>query len=221
MQKELEELEAQYQKDYTAWIKKIQATKDPKERTKLFSENPSRSYGAKFLAFAKQAPQSEPAAKALAWVVQRAVGKDQSEAIALMKKHHLLSKSIGDVALRLAYSMEKSTEEFLRELLKKNPNREVKAKATYSLAVYLQRANRGKATKEVEKLYETLAKEYGDLERFNRSYKKIAEAALREIRLLGIGKVAPDIKGEDVDGTKFKLSDYRGKVVVIDFWGDW
>jgi cytochrome oxidase Cu insertion factor (SCO1/SenC/PrrC family) len=36
-----------------------------------------------------------------------------------------------------------------------------------------------------------------------------------------IGKVAPDIEGVDVDGKKFKLSDYRGKVVVLDFWGDW
>jgi cytochrome oxidase Cu insertion factor (SCO1/SenC/PrrC family) len=36
-----------------------------------------------------------------------------------------------------------------------------------------------------------------------------------------IGQVAPDIEGEDLDGTKFKLSDYRGKVVVVDFWGDW
>jgi peroxiredoxin len=33
--------------------------------------------------------------------------------------------------------------------------------------------------------------------------------------------VAPDIESEDLDGVKFKLSDYRGKVVVLDFWGDW
>lgn len=32
---------------------------------------------------------------------------------------------------------------------------------------------------------------------------------------------APEITGEDVDGTEFKLSDYRGKVVVLDFWGFW
>jgi cytochrome oxidase Cu insertion factor (SCO1/SenC/PrrC family) len=38
---------------------------------------------------------------------------------------------------------------------------------------------------------------------------------------LAIGKVAPEIEGEDVDGKRFKLSDYRGKVVVLDFWGDW
>lgn len=36
-----------------------------------------------------------------------------------------------------------------------------------------------------------------------------------------IGSVAPDIEGVDTDGVRFKLSDYRGKVVVLDFWGDW
>ena len=38
---------------------------------------------------------------------------------------------------------------------------------------------------------------------------------------LRIGKVAPEIEGEDTAGVNFKLTDYRGKVVVIDFWGDW
>jgi thiol-disulfide isomerase/thioredoxin len=33
--------------------------------------------------------------------------------------------------------------------------------------------------------------------------------------------VAPEIEGEDLEGRKFKLSDYRGKVVVLDFWADW
>ena len=38
---------------------------------------------------------------------------------------------------------------------------------------------------------------------------------------LEVGNRAPDILGEDIDGVKFKLSDYRGKVVMLDFWGDW
>jgi hypothetical protein len=37
----------------------------------------------------------------------------------------------------------------------------------------------------------------------------------------GVGNVAPDIAGADLDGVAFKLSDYRGKVVFLDFWGDW
>ena len=38
---------------------------------------------------------------------------------------------------------------------------------------------------------------------------------------LNVGDVALEIEGEDLDGTKFKLSDYRGKVVLLDFWGHW
>jgi peroxiredoxin len=38
---------------------------------------------------------------------------------------------------------------------------------------------------------------------------------------LTIGKVAPEIVGKDLDGAEFRLSDYRGKVVVVMFSGDW
>ena len=38
------------------------------------------------------------------------------------------------------------------------------------------------------------------------------------IRHLAVGKEAPDIDGPDQDGVRFKLSDYRGKVVLLYFW---
>jgi len=34
---------------------------------------------------------------------------------------------------------------------------------------------------------------------------------------LTVGRVAPEIEGEDTDGRRFKLSEYRGKVVVVGF----
>jgi hypothetical protein len=45
-----------------------------------------------------------------------------------------------------------------------------------------------------------------------------AEAELYQIRFLAPGKPAPEIEGEDQDGKRFKLSDYRGKVVLLDIW---
>ena len=45
-----------------------------------------------------------------------------------------------------------------------------------------------------------------------------AFAAAEEI---AVGKPAPDIDGKDIDGKSFKLSDHRGKVVLLTFWGDW
>ena len=35
------------------------------------------------------------------------------------------------------------------------------------------------------------------------------------------GYTIPNIEGKDIDGIKFQLDDYRGKVIMIDFWGDW
>lgn len=52
-------------------------------------------------------------------------------------------------------------------------------------------------------------------------YDSLAKAAIFEIQNLSVGKLAPDIVGEDTDGVKFKLSDHRGKVVVLTFWGTW
>ncbi len=36
-----------------------------------------------------------------------------------------------------------------------------------------------------------------------------------------IGKPAPRLQGKDLDGKDVRLSDYRGKVVVLDIWADW
>ena len=36
-----------------------------------------------------------------------------------------------------------------------------------------------------------------------------------------VGTVAPEIEGEDFEGKHVKLSDYRGKVVVVAFWASW
>ena len=36
-----------------------------------------------------------------------------------------------------------------------------------------------------------------------------------------VGKSAPATQGTDADGAAFRLSDYHGKVVLLDFWGNW
>jgi glutamine synthetase adenylyltransferase len=51
--------------------------------------------------------------------------------------------------------------------------------------------------------------------------KSTAERQLRQLRTMRVGKVAADIRGTDLDEKEFKLTDYRGKVVLLDFWGNW
>lgn len=50
---------------------------------------------------------------------------------------------------------------------------------------------------------------------------KRAEGRLFRYTNLVVGKPVPDFDTLDADGNAFKLSDYRGKVTVIDFWGFW
>ncbi len=35
------------------------------------------------------------------------------------------------------------------------------------------------------------------------------------------GDTIMEIKGKDLDNERFALSDYEGKVIMLDFWGDW
>ena len=75
---------------------------------------------------------------------------------------------------------------------------------------------------EAEALLELVIKDYGDVPvARGGTLGKACERELYALRNLAIGKTAPDIEGKDLDGVAFKLSDYRGKVVVLDFWGDW
>jgi cytochrome oxidase Cu insertion factor (SCO1/SenC/PrrC family) len=52
-----------------------------------------------------------------------------------------------------------------------------------------------------------------------------ANAASKKSRAGGdgfdIGQAAPEITGKDIDNKPMKLSEFRGKVVVLDFWGFW
>jgi peroxiredoxin len=36
-----------------------------------------------------------------------------------------------------------------------------------------------------------------------------------------VGNLCPDIAGQDADGKVVRLSDYRGKAVLVNFWGTW
>ena len=49
----------------------------------------------------------------------------------------------------------------------------------------------------------------------------MATDMLFSLQHLQIGKSAPKLEGQDLDGLTFSLAEYRGKIVMLDFWGDW
>jgi hypothetical protein len=87
----------------------------------------------------------------------------------------------------------------------------------------LVKAGPDKLSKETEVLYERVAKDFADVADSNGG--TVGDKAKGKLDALRhpilVGKPAPEIEAEDIDGAKFKLSDYRGKVVLLDFWGHW
>jgi len=68
-----------------------------------------------------------------------------------------------------------------------------------------------------------LIDEYGDIPMDGSTYGAVAYAYLtaHSAEELAIDQPAPEIVGTDVDGNEIRLSQFLGKVVVLDFWGDW
>ncbi len=52
-------------------------------------------------------------------------------------------------------------------------------------------------------------------------YKDVVKMVYNETKGLLIGKPAPEFNLVDAEGNEAKLSDFRGKVVYIDFWATW
>ena len=76
-----------------------------------------------------------------------------------------------------------------------------------------------RAVAEVELAFEQAAEKYGDVELpWGGSVGDNARTELFAIHHLAVGKETDEIEGPDQNGVRFRLSDYRGKVVLLYFW---
>jgi hypothetical protein len=174
----------------------------------------------RLLAVAKEFPDDPAAPDCLTTVVYFDTGAQTDEALRLLMRY-TQSPELRGACEGLTDTRSPAAEPFLRAVLAKSPHREVQAWAHYALARLLARRPGDPAQKEAEQLFQRVTDRFADVADNDGKLGADARRDLDEMRLLGIGRPAPEIEGEDVDGVKFKLSDYRGKVVLLDFWGFW
>jgi hypothetical protein len=156
----------------------------------------------------------------------------------LVLRHHVGHAKMGELCFDLRYrSSEDWSQSILKEAAARHPQPAVRGQALFALGDYhrngirfprekLTEAEEAERLAEAGRYYAAVAKEYAAHPtpdgQSTLGVKANAELTrLKNIPNLKVGKVAPEVEGEDIDGVKFKLSDYRGKVVLLDFWGHW
>ena len=90
---------------------------------------------------------------------------------------------------------------------------------------YVRESSPREAYAESWRLFERASKDYGDVVFWQDPNNPGNRAIIGEIArgLMShfpakVGAPAPEFDGEDLEGKPMKLSDYRGKVVVLGFW---
>jgi hypothetical protein len=157
------------------------------------------------------------------WVAMTSSDKDLAiQAVEALRKDHVASPALVELLERgmmvgRVVGAEKGAE-FLQAVIEQNPDSQAKAWAMYWTAMPKTRAK--DATPEQREQAQQMLAEAAKLAAGTILADRIAAPEF-EKNSLQIGKPVPDIEGEDIDGVKFKLSDYHGKVVVLDFWGFW
>ena len=133
--------------------------------------------------------------------------------------------------LQASEQTDEESQDFYRRILQDSPHKSVRTAARVSLTTSQLGWLNEKGGPDLKKtlalraeIGEALSKletELADLVP-DEQQRKEAVAALRgQLDAIHAGQPSPEISGIDAAGTIFKLSEFKGKVVLLDFFADW
>ena len=197
-------------------------------------------FGNRILTLAEKNPESPASLEALVWVLETAptasgpdtpTGKLLRRVLAALRRDHLTKPDLVNACRVLAGGSHPGGDEVLRAAQGPASPREVRGVAAYALALSLMgQAERGEdadperaaeLTNKAEQQLEAVIRDHDAVPFQDRTLGDAARKKLVELRTLSVGRVARDIEGNDLNGSPMKLSDFRGQVVLLDFWANW
>jgi S1-C subfamily serine protease/peroxiredoxin len=221
----------EYRRANEEFLVRVRKEKDESKQKALYaSQNPVSAHAPKLLELAAADPKSESAFQALYLVCLIARNAPPEVALPFFKqatealvRDQIDREKLADLALVVAGLRDESMRSFLRKVFEQSPHRKAQGIAGYCLAEALLREAQRQPALEAEalSLFEKIGAEFANIVVGDRSLGERVEPQLFECRSLKVGAPVPEIEGPDVDGREFKLSDHRGKVVLLEFWADW
>jgi peroxiredoxin len=224
----LDVITADYEKRLTDFRKaRTEATTDAENEAAEKLRPSLNEFGKRFLTLAEEQPADEVACDALLWIADNCGQQEMMQlesAYDLIEKHHLNSPKLKNATVSLATATSERANALAVTIAEKAGDREVRAFAAYFVGYGIYCQTGGVAEKDLARIEQWMNRvqtDYADIKFENRTLGEMAKAQVFELRNLIPGKVAPEIEGIDVDGQKLKLSEHRGKVVLLVFWGSW
>jgi len=220
-----------FMKDFMPKYREAGAKEDKKlqeELMKGYTEARKKAGDAAFK-LAEEDPKDDAGLEAMVYAMGMGLltGDQPKQAKDWINSYHLANPKVKGAIGFLGRGEEGKA--FLLAVLDKNPDKEVKGLACYQLgeaaASALGRTTDKEKAADLEaeamKYFDRVKKEFADVKHYRGTLGAAVDSEVYELTYLRVGKTVPEVEGEDVDGAKFKLSDYRGKVVMVDFWGHW
>jgi hypothetical protein len=228
-----EALEAEYSAAQKQYFRPFDEANSDADREKVIldpAQDPGPRFAPRFVDLAEEHSGSPAAVAAWMWVIQvggRSPRSDKSVRTAidtLIEEYRDHPALTAPVKFAFYSGPIESTVRLLEGLWKRSERDETRAAAGYGLArLAISGLTPGEATRErARSLFEQVQTSHGEVVfHGERTYRQQIDGDLFELRQLVVGKIAPEISGEDLEGERFTLSEYRGRVILLQFWGDW
>jgi RNA polymerase sigma factor (sigma-70 family) len=180
---------------------------------------------AELMALLENFPASPAGFDAAQWILLNSPdGREVEKAAEVILQEHIQETNLVTIAQQLERMRHRCTTNLLQAMLEQNPDPRVRGNACLTLATLRKEAaefgENKAATAEAERLFERVEAEFGSVKKDGKTLSELARPELFELRRLSIGNPALEIEGEDLEGDSLKLSNYKGKVVVLRFWAD-
>ncbi len=228
-------LREEYKTKMEVWTLSMQAASTAEAQQKTWSQRPDGvAYATKIWSSLKPSLSQEWTIDPAAWLLKLVCAFPaeglSNEAVLMRKeiilqvmtsieKQHLRSAKLAPMCMGLLAVGDTISLKLLERIEKENPDRSVQGVAALAISVLLQNLSEDPQTmKRRLTLLRKAIIESAHVEIDGISVAKIADDQLYVIRYLTKNRVAPDLEGMDVTGSKGKISEYAGKVVVLLFW---
>lgn len=233
------EITQEYDRLHQLWLSEMRIAPDARALEMIAKKRPNPAeFGKRLKTLLRSDLAHDWTLKYGAWLLKNDTGlkaESQRALLNAVEKHHIKSPLVGPFCVAMIHlnpagemprpgtlPLRSRGMQLLEEIKKSNPDAKVQGQAALAISIMLGALgdDRRIMSQRIKNIREAIIKS-ADVRIGKVTVADIARDELFKINNLSKGRVAPDIVGVDSGNRPMKLSDFRGKVVMLVFWSSW